>query len=529
MKFWIEKTYSHKRILNKEGQFKKVLLSPARSKNNADIYKSMRDIEIGDIIIHLDQSKDAFIGQSIVISKLEEITIEDRDYYRIKLEKFTPYIPDINIREFFINNNEVLQEIKRDYNKLFYIKYINRDIISLRQGAYLTEAIPPLMDLLKKYIKRSKNMETQTVREVPIELLNTNNDISIIIGKNGTGKSQLLRNLVFEYLRKNKHVIAISSSIYDKFSDISKKDLKEFDEDKYHFLGAKTGPKTISKTIEKCIYEKKNFNKFLEFLKLIDYQDKIGLKLNINNLTKKDRSNINEKNNIFINEYKFLQNNDEILWIRHSNNITEAENFINSVNKLTAEKLNISFDFFLSRNNLDIPLSHASSGELTLISIFTYILNHISSYGSVILIDEPENSLHPQWQKDFIKTLINFFSEYNSKIIIATHSPILISVSEFLDNQINIFVSEKKSYKKLLNNSLNHETLLREVFNIITPENRSLSNELVDLLNELDEGTLIFEDFNSKISNYKNFVYDVRQIELLDGIYEIGCEIDSKK
>lgn len=52
----------------------------------------------------------------------------------------------------------------------------------------------------------------------------------------------------------------------------------------------------------------------------------------------------------------------------------------------------------LSRGHSIIPSSHLSSGEACYMATLAFILTYISD-NSVIIIDEPENSLHPRWQK----------------------------------------------------------------------------------------------------------------------------------
>jgi predicted ATP-binding protein involved in virulence len=55
------------------------------------------------------------------------------------------------------------------------------------------------------------------------------------------------------------------------------------------------------------------------------------------------------------------------------------------------------------------------------------IAGHITDY-SKIFIDEPEISLHPQWQEKFMELLIEVFSGYRGcNFFIATHSPQTIS------------------------------------------------------------------------------------------------------
>lgn len=72
-----------------------------------------------------------------------------------------------------------------------------------------------------------------------------------------------------------------------------------------------------------------------------------------------------------------------------------------------------------------IPTSKLSSGEQNeLILFFKLIFN--SEKGDIILIDEPELSLHISWQNNFINDLKEVTSINDVSVIIATHSPDII-------------------------------------------------------------------------------------------------------
>lgn len=74
-----------------------------------------------------------------------------------------------------------------------------------------------------------------------------------------------------------------------------------------------------------------------------------------------------------------------------------------------------------------IDLKKASSGELSIVTAFLALSTEIVE-GSLVLIDEPEISLHPEWQSDFMSLLVNTFSDFTgSHFAIATHSPLILS------------------------------------------------------------------------------------------------------
>ena len=101
---------------------------------------------------------------------------------------------------------------------------------------------------------------------------------------------------------------------------------------------------------------------------------------------------------------------------------------INNRNQFTNKKLIIDIDegvIFKSANGDSIPLNKLSSGEKNnFILFFDLIFN--CGMGSVILIDEPEISLHIMWQREFIDELLEICQLNNMQAIVATHSPNII-------------------------------------------------------------------------------------------------------
>ncbi|ARA75356.1 ATP-binding protein [Pectobacterium brasiliense] len=74
-----------------------------------------------------------------------------------------------------------------------------------------------------------------------------------------------------------------------------------------------------------------------------------------------------------------------------------------------------------------IGLSTFSSGQQCMLLIILGILSSIEN-NSLICIDEPEISLHPEWQLEFIKLLQDVFSSFiGCHFLIATHSPQIVS------------------------------------------------------------------------------------------------------
>jgi ABC-type lipoprotein export system ATPase subunit len=82
--------------------------------------------------------------------------------------------------------------------------------------------------------------------------------------------------------------------------------------------------------------------------------------------------------------------------------------------------------FEISFRNRKVPLDKLSSGEQHQLVLFFELLFELRE-NALILIDEPELSLHVAWQKKFISDLQRIIALNQFDVILATHSPQLIS------------------------------------------------------------------------------------------------------
>lgn len=73
----------------------------------------------------------------------------------------------------------------------------------------------------------------------------------------------------------------------------------------------------------------------------------------------------------------------------------------------------------------NIPLSALSSGEQHLIVLLGELVFGTSE-GTLILLDEPEISFHPEWQERFPRVLSQIVEINRCSVVMATHSPTLV-------------------------------------------------------------------------------------------------------
>lgn len=105
--------------------------------------------------------------------------------------------------------------------------------------------------------------------------------------------------------------------------------------------------------------------------------------------------------------------------------------FCTSINSLVAFKsIETSADAGIvmrvpDGNREQLPLSVLSSGEQHLIVLIGKLV-FSTNPESLVLIDEPEISFHPEWQEKFLSILEEIRKLNGFSVLVATHSPILI-------------------------------------------------------------------------------------------------------
>lgn len=160
---------------------------------------------------------------------------------------------------------------------------------------------------------------------------------------------------------------------------------------------------------------------------------------------------------------------------------------------LTLQKLRIvrNSEIKLAKNGGEFSFSEASSGEANVLSTLIALIPLVKN-NSLILIDEPEISLHPFWQQKYIDLLKNIFSHVKGcHIIIASHSPFLASdLPQNCSAVVSLIDAKGKIVCKLIEESTfgwSTENVLLNVFNVPFVRNYYLSQLLSEALELLGE------------------------------------------
>lgn len=144
------------------------------------------------------------------------------------------------------------------------------------------------------------------------------------------------------------------------------------------------------------------------------------------------------------------------------------------------------------KGETNFGFDESSSGETHLLCQLIGIMSDIE-HGSIVLIDEPENSSHPNWQINYIDWLKNIFKSYSdSHFIIATHSHFVLSYLK--PESSDIIALERGDDNSIRDVAENLNTfnwtvddILYEVFRIRNTKNEALERDLERAIQLIEE------------------------------------------
>ncbi|WP_377111818.1 AAA family ATPase [Pseudoalteromonas sp. M58] len=266
-------------------------------------------------------------------------------------------------------------------------------------------------------------------------------DTSILIGKNGCGKSTVLK-LIYACLQNDKEVLESFNSPYIELTL-----LKTFDngETQESVISHSKSPININVKMVNT-FDNKDEQKSGEVLSLDKQLQQLMAKFGEfqRNLVQAVNKRVGEKMKVRDSMIKNLDSSTSEDFINlqkitsEINKVTEEINapllkfttiidsFFDKTGKSIVfdhESAPIMFEIENKEETYNIKITDLSSGEKQLLIIFlTVILQKNSPF--ILLMDEPETSLHVEWQAVFIDKIKEL--NPNIQIIIATHNPLIL-------------------------------------------------------------------------------------------------------
>ena len=295
-----------------------------------------------------------------------------------------------------------------------------------------------------------------------------NNKVVIVIGKNSTGKSTILAEVARIAPDHYKKTLALSFTVSDKFSFRHSEN--------YVYLGVRSsGNATYVNSIDTKIFESLvegyasetfhfKFEKICEFLGVTpkvnivislrkEFKDQTLVSYLMNSWVKRvgqgrvpwkplteagghySRSEILDFHKHLTKTGTSLEEIDHLLCLfkthNRLNNIEVPIATIGEQGAGTAKAFSCLRQMGVIKNlslsigdDINTDFSWLSSGQKSVLFTLTQAIRHAHEE-TLILIDEPEISLHPEWQANYIKLIEKIFEKIDCKFVIATHSPYL--------------------------------------------------------------------------------------------------------
>jgi ABC-type transport system involved in cytochrome c biogenesis ATPase subunit len=139
----------------------------------------------------------------------------------------------------------------------------------------------------------------------------------------------------------------------------------------------------------------------------------------------------------------------------------------------------------------------ASSGHKIVLLTMTRLVELVSER-TLVLIDEPEAHLHPPLAASFVRALSGLLTQRNGVAILATHSPVI--VQEVPSNCVSLFFREGTNVEierpDVETFAENVGLLTREIFRVELTESgyHALISDVVSRSNTVDQALAAFED-----------------------------------
>ena len=342
-------------------------------------------------------------------------------------------------------------------------------------------------------------------------------DLIVLAGINGSGKTRVLES-VLDFFYKIEMFYKSQNKIELFYEEIENESIKTagnidvfYNELKNGAKGAFLSPKyleikKILKKFPKIIYVPTEIN----FQKVQKAQTNFKKEYSFINIV--DSYEIKDIPSYIATRISKVANEEENLTMGQVRKKVFAEiNGIFEILELDVKLSEISKDensmpIFTNSSGKKFGINELSSGEKQLF-LRTLAIKMLEPENSIIMIDEPELSLHPKWQQKIIDVYKKIGK--NNQIILATHSPHILGSVE--KESIILLVKNKNGAVEVrtgenFGNSYGQtmERILEDIMGLETDRNPSV----YELLNQVKEML--------KNDNYESFEFERKYSKIKD-------------
>lgn len=187
--------------------------------------------------------------------------------------------------------------------------------------------------------------------------------------------------------------------------------------------------------------------------------------------------------------------------------VSEAEGSLEELKiiyKLKQYDLVNSANVLFHKRGVDITSEDLSSGEFAMLSTVLSISAAANDPHTLVLLDEPELSLHPNWQMTLIDNLDRALANKVCHLLIATHSHMLVSdlpmkrsavtqIEKDKDGSLNATTIAESTY------GWSAEEVLLKVFKTATDRNKYLAEVVGTLLKNIGDNTITAKEVRAQV------------------------------
>lgn len=368
--------------------------------------------------------------------------------------------------------------------------------------------------------------------------------VTFLLGENGAGKSRELGRLASDFESRGVTTIAISNTAFDRFP--VKRSLH------YARLTPAMGKGYVKSALRQALFngddERRDARQVARTFQYAGFDEVIGVAPRLR------KFDVREAMDTVIRDEKISSQDARLIamalesflvpdgdsgagpyWRDLSGGYSDYDSRgLAAVvrNEVSLKRLRIirEVDFFLRKKEEIFPLYHASSGELTLIAMYAFLATRMKQ-GAAILIDEPENSLHPRWQSEYCSRLFDLFHLYEPRIFLASHSPIVVSGADsggIRTKIVNLNPVSSSSGAAIVSEGIDKsiDGILLEAFGVLSPASHYLSELVAEMLSDLSTRKRSLSSVLFEIDQLRDRSYDRRQIEFLAGAKDLAAAVD---
>lgn len=326
-------------------------------------------------------------------------------------------------------------------------------------------------------------------------------DTVVLIGENGAGKTTILKeiynllDLTYAKQSQSKMFLTLNNNESIRIESSNKGDIDTsirtmFDTNNDDIIlqdntyDIERVESDIEKIYNKVIYmpTEINFNSLNTVDRAFKYEYKFRNEVNQNLIS-------NLPSAIANRIYTEIIKNEDLPAKESREKVCEEINSIFKCMDLEVEFVGLSKDedtvpMFKDSTGNEFDIENLSSGEKQLF-LRALSLKFLNANNSIILIDEPEISLHPQWQRKIIDVYEGIGE--NNQLIIATHSPHVVGDTK--REQLRVLRRDENGVSIVDNDKLDEtyghtvESILMNTMNLTQRRN----NEVTVLLDEIRE------------------------------------------